>query len=95
MVTGGMLLYPQFREDQVIMNDEDGTWLVLMSWGLRGFFESQGYWASDGSPKLLPRDIADFGLVQLARLRDSFVAMAGRQDSGAVVERDQVPLCAP
>ena len=44
------------------------------------FFESQGYsWAFDGSLNLPPRDTAaDFDFVQLAK--DSFVAMAGRQE---------------
>ena len=62
------------------VKDKDDTWLVLTSWGRRGFFESQGYsWAFDGSLKLLPRDTAaDFDFVQLAR--DSFVAMVGRQE---------------
>ena len=79
-VTGGMLLYASFREDQMRVNDEDDTWLVLTSWGRRGFFESQGYsWAFGWSLNLRPRDTAaDFDFVQLAR--DSFVAMAGRQE---------------
>ena len=79
-VTGGMLSYPPFREDQMRVKDEDDTWLVLTSWGRRGFFESQGYsWAFDGSLNLPPRDTAaDFDFVRLAR--DSFVAMAGRQE---------------
>ena len=46
MVTGGTLLYPPLRKDQMRMKDEDGTWLVLTSWGRRGLFESKGYlWA--------------------------------------------------
>ena len=54
------------------VKDEDDTWLVLTSWGRRGFFESQGFlWAFDGSLNLPPRDTAaDFDFVQLAR--DSF-----------------------
>ena len=52
-VTGGMLSYPPFREDQMRVKDENDTWLVLTSWGRRGFFESQGYsWAFDGSLNL-------------------------------------------
>ena len=82
-VTGGMLSYPPFREDQMRIKDEDGTWLVLTSWGRRKFFESQGCsWAFDGSLNLPPRDRSDFGsvidFVQL--VRDSFVATAGRQE---------------
>ena len=65
------------------IKDEDGTWLVLTSWGRRKFFESQGCsWAFDGSLNLPPRDTSDFGsvidFVQL--VRDSFVATAGRQE---------------
>ena len=60
------------------VKDEDDTWLVLTSWGLVGFFESQGYsWAFDWSLNVQPRDTAaDIDFFQLAR--DSFVAMAGR-----------------
>ena len=63
----------------LVLKDEDDRWLVLTSWGRRGFFESQGSsWAFDGSLKP-PRDTAaDFDFVQLAR--DSFVAMVGRQE---------------
>ena len=78
-VTGGMLLYPPFLEDQMRVKDEVDIWLVLTSWGRCGFFESQGFsWAFDGSLNLPPRDTAaDSDLVQLEK--DSFVAMAGRQ----------------
>ena len=49
-VTGEMLSYPPFREDQIRVKDEDDTWLVFTSWGRRGVFESQGYsWAFDWS----------------------------------------------
>ena len=63
--------------------NEDGTWLVLMSWGRRKFFESQGCsWAFDCSLNLLPLDTLDFesvfDFVYLAQ--DSFVATAGRQE---------------
>ena len=62
---------------------ENGTWLVLTSWGRRRFVESQGCcWAFDDSLNLQPRDRSDFEsvfyFVQLARA--SFVATARRQE---------------
>ena len=55
-LTGGMLSYPPFGEDQMRVKDEEDTWLVLTNWGRRGFFESQGYsWAYDASLNLPPR----------------------------------------
>ena len=75
-----MLSYLPFRENQMRVNDENDTWLVLTSWGRRGFSKShRDSWVFDGSLKLQQRDTAtDFDFVQLAR--DSFVAMAGRQE---------------
>ena len=80
MVTGAMLSYPPFKKDQMKLKDEDDTWLVLTSLGSGGFFVSYGYsWAFDRLLKLPPQDTAaDFDFVKLAR--DSFVAMAGRQE---------------
>ena len=52
------------------IKDEDGTWLVLTSWGRRKIFELQGCsWSFDGSLNLPPRDKSDFGSpVRLANL---------------------------
>ena len=78
-VRGGMLSCPPFREDQMRLKGEDDTWLQHTSWGSLGFFRITWILMPfDRSLKLLPRDTADFDFVQLAR--DSFVAMAGRQE---------------
>ena len=37
MVTGGVLSYPPFRVDQMIVNDEDDTLLVFTNWAVVDF----------------------------------------------------------
>ena len=81
------------------VKDEDDTWLVLTSWGRRGFFESQllkdTRGLSSGHELAAERHSSRLRFVQLAR--DSFLVMAGRQEQTkirAVAKRDQISLCA-